>query len=56
MDMICLLCHHHDADNTGFHILPSFLMRRIIDDEKREHEVGSEVKSGIVTLFGEKVI
>lgn len=29
-------------------------MRRIIDDEKREHEVGSEVKSGIVTLFGEK--
>lgn len=25
----CLLCQHNEADKTGSHIIPSFLMKRI---------------------------
>lgn len=52
----CLLCQQCEADKTGSHIIPSFLMKRINGDGKRDHEVGFEIKNGIVeTYFGRDI-
>ena len=40
----CLLCKYREADKTGSHIIPSFLMKRINGDGQRDHEVGFEKK------------
>lgn len=52
----CLLCQQHEADKTGSHIIPSFLMKRINGEGKRDNEIGFEIKNGIVeTYFGRDV-
>ena len=51
MDKECLLCQHRDADKTGSHIIPSFFMKRINGDGKRDHEIGFEIKDGIVESY-----
>lgn len=51
MDKECLLCQHRDADKTGSHIIPSFFMKRINGDGKRDHEIGLEIKGGIVESY-----
>ena len=43
----CLLCKEKDANKTGSHIIPSFLMKRINGDGKRDHEVGFVIKNGV---------
>ena len=43
----CLLCKEKDANQTGSHIIPSFLMKRINGGGKRDHEVGFVIKNGI---------
>ena len=43
----CLLCKEKDANKTGSHIIPSFLMKRINGGGKRDHEVGFVIKNGI---------
>ena len=40
----CLLCRQREADKTGSHIIPSFLMKRINGDGKRDHEIGFKIK------------
>lgn len=51
MDCKCLLCGKRKADKTGSHIVPSFIMKRINGDGKRDHEVGFVIKSGIVKPY-----
>ncbi len=52
----CLLCQQHEADKTGSHIIPSFLMKRINGEGKRDNEIGFEIKNGIVeTYFGRDI-
>lgn len=52
----CLLCQCCDANKTGSHIVPSFLMKRINGDGKRDHEVGFKIMNGIVeSYFGRDV-
>ena len=52
----CLLCLQNDADKTGSHIIPSFLMKRVNGEGKRDHEIGFMVKNGISsTYFGRDV-
>lgn len=56
----CLLCHNRDATQTGSHIIPSFLMKRInsIDGcNERDHELGFSIGlSGLVeSYFGREV-
>lgn len=52
----CLLCQQHEADKTGSHIIPSFLMKRINGEGKRDNEIGFEIKKGIVeTYFGRDI-
>lgn len=52
----CLLCKYREADKTGSHIIPSFLMKRINGDGQRDHEVGFEIKNGVVdTYFGRDI-
>ena len=52
----CLLCQQHEADKTGSHIIPSFLMKRINGEGKRDNEIGVEIKNGIVeTYFGRDI-
>ena len=36
----CLLCQQYEADKTGSHIIPSFLMKRINGEGKRDNEIG----------------
>lgn len=43
----CFLCKEIDANQTGSHIIPSFLMKRINGDGKRDHEVGFVIKNGV---------
>ncbi len=47
----CLLCQQNEADKTGSHIIPSFLMKRINGGGKRDKEVGFEIKDGIATPY-----
>lgn len=47
----CLLCKENDANQTGSHIIPSFLMKRINGDGKRDHEVGFVIKNGIANPY-----
>lgn len=47
----CLLCQHNEADKTGSHIIPSFLMKRINGGGERDHEVGFEIKEGLVNVY-----
>lgn len=47
----CLLCKENDANKTGSHIIPSFLMKRINGDGKRDHEVGFVIKNGIANPY-----
>ena len=47
----CLLCQHNEADKTGSHIVPSFLMKRINGGGERDHEVGFEIKDGLVNVY-----
>ncbi len=52
----CLLCQQNEADKTGSHIIPSFLMKRINGEGQRDHEIGFEIKDGIVdTYFGRDI-
>ena len=52
----CLLCLQNDADKTGSHIIPSFLMKRVNGEGKRDHEIGFMVKNGVAsTYFGRDV-
>lgn len=52
----CLLCLHNEANKTGSHIIPSFLMKRVNGDGKRDHEIGFVIKNGIAsTYFGRDV-
>lgn len=52
----CLLCLHNEANKTGSHIIPSFLMKRVNGDGKRDHEIGFIVKDGFAsTYFGRDV-
>ena len=52
----CLLCQQHETDKTGSHIIPSFLMKRINGEGKRDNEIGFEIKNGIVeTYFGRDI-
>ena len=52
----CLLCQHNEADKTGSHIIPSFLMKRINGGGRRDHEVGFEIRDGLVnTYFGRDI-
>lgn len=52
----CLLCRQREADKTGSHIIPSFLMKRINGEGKRDHEIGFKIKQGIVdTYFGRDI-
>lgn len=52
----CLLCQQKEADKTGSHIIPSFLMKRINGDGKRDHEIGFKIRSGIIeTYFGRDI-
>lgn len=52
----CLLCKYREADKTGSHIIPSFLMKRINGDGQRDHEVGFKMKNGVVdTCFGRDI-
>ncbi len=56
MNKECLLCKHYNADKTGSHIIPSFFMKRINGDGKRDHEIGFEIKNGLVdSYFGRDV-
>lgn len=56
MDKKCLLCQNQEADKTGSHIIPSFFMKRINGDGKRDHEVGFEIKGSIVdSYFGRDI-
>ena len=56
MNKECLLCKHHNADKTGSHIIPSFFMKRINGDGKRDHEIGFAIKNGLVdSYFGRDV-
>lgn len=50
-DCQCLLCRSNVADKTGSHIVPSFIMKRINGDGKRDHEVGFVIKVGIVEPY-----
>lgn len=47
----CLLCRKNDADKTGSHIIPSFLMKRINGDGKRDNEIGFLIGGSIVTTY-----
>ena len=47
----CLLCQHTEADKTGSHIIPSFLMKRINGEGERDHEVGFEIRDGLVNVY-----
>lgn len=47
----CLLCKYNAADETGSHIVPSFIMKRINGGWKRDHEVGFVIKTGIVEPY-----
>ena len=52
----CLLCLQNDADKTGSHIIPSFLMKRVNGEGKRDHEIGFMVNNGVAsTYFGRDV-
>ena len=52
----CLLCRQREADKTCSHIIPSFLMKRINGEGKRDHEIGFKIKQGIVdTYFGRDI-
>ena len=52
----CLLCQKCEADKTGSHIIPSFIMKRINGKGQRDHEIGFEIKDGIVnTYFGRDI-
>lgn len=56
MENICLLCQRRDANKTGSHIIPSFFMKRINGDGKRDHEIGFEIKNGVVeSYFGRDI-
>lgn len=48
---ICLLCKENEANKTGSHIIPSFLMKRINGDGKRDHEVGFVIGVSEVTPY-----
>lgn len=53
----CLLCQTNEADKTGSHIIPSFLMKRINGDGKRDHEIGFEISNGVInSYFGRDII
>lgn len=53
---MCLLCKDKCADKTGSHIMPSFLMKRINGEGKRDHEVGFVIKPYIVeSYFGRDI-
>ena len=47
----CLLCQHNEANKTGSHIIPSFLMKRINGGGERDHEVGFEIKEGLANVY-----
>lgn len=47
----CLLCKERNADKTGSHIVPSFIMKRINGDGMRDHEVGFEIRGAIVEPY-----
>lgn len=52
----CLLCQRNDADKTGSHIVPSFLMKRINGGGKRDHEIGFVMRNCTVnTYFGRDI-
>lgn len=52
----CLLCQQHAAIKTGSHIIPSFLMKRVNGDGRRDHEIGFIIKNAIVdTYFGRNI-
>ncbi len=52
----CLLCKENDANKTASHIIPSFLMKRINGDGKRDHEVGFVIKNSIANpYFGREI-
>ena len=52
----CLLCQINDADKTGSHIIPSFLMKRINGGGQRDHEIGFVMKNCTVdTYFGRDI-
>ena len=52
----CLLCQQNEADKTGSHIIPSFLMKRINGGGRRDHEVGFEIRGGLAnTYFGREI-
>lgn len=50
-DCKCLLCKERNADKTGSHIVPSFIMKRINGDGMRDHEVGFEIRGAIVEPY-----
>jgi hypothetical protein len=45
----CLLCKKKEANKTGSHIIPSFLMKRINGGRVRDHEVGFVISVSGVT-------
>ena len=47
----CLLCQDNEADKTGSHIIPSFLMKRINGGGERDHEVGFEIRGGLANVY-----
>lgn len=50
------MCQYREADKTGSHIIPSFLMKRINGEGKRDHEVGFEIGNGVVkSYFGRDI-
>ena len=55
----CLLCLIKDADETGSHIVPHFLMKRIENapgDKERDKEIGFVIKKGFTSShFGRAV-
>ncbi|MBQ3555764.1 MAG: hypothetical protein IJA09_06075 [Bacteroidales bacterium] len=52
----CLLCQLNDANKTGSHIIPSFLMKHINGNGKRDHEIGFKIENGnIDTYFGRDI-
>jgi hypothetical protein len=57
---ICALCNQNEADKTGSHLVPFFLMRTVdnVDNKKeRGMELGFELGKGYVkSYFGESVL
>lgn len=56
----CLLCQNKDADNTGSHVVPHFLLKRIFNEEfakDRDKEIEFHLTSfDVETHFGRSIL